>query len=96
MEREITEPVDLCLPDGRLNPDAVGWTRTPLHRTNLRGWGRAKRWEYWNVQTPEWTLGLTVSHIDYLALHQVYFADFASADVALKASASAKAVGMTS
>ncbi len=49
MEREITEPVDLCLPDGRLNPDAVGWTRTPLHTTNLWGWGRAKRWEYWNV-----------------------------------------------
>ena len=80
MEREITEPVDLCLPDGRLNPDAVGWTRTPLHTTNLRGWGRAKRWEYWNVQTPAWTLGLTVSHIDYLALHQVYFADFATGE----------------
>jgi hypothetical protein len=80
MEREITEPVDLCLPNGRLNPEAVGWTRTPLHRTNLRGWGRAKRWEYWNVQTPEWTLGLTVSHIDYLALHQVHFADFASGE----------------
>ena len=38
-EPEITEPVDLCLPDGRLNPAAVGWTRRPLHRANLRGLG---------------------------------------------------------
>lgn len=30
-EREITEPVDLTLPDGRLGRAAVGWTRTPLH-----------------------------------------------------------------
>jgi hypothetical protein len=75
-EPEITEPVDLCTPDGLLNPDAVGWTRTPLHRANLSGWGRAKRWEYWCVQTPDWALSVTVSHIDYLALHQVYFVDF--------------------
>ncbi|MEV5398578.1 hypothetical protein AB0N26_20700 [Streptomyces cellulosae] len=40
-EREITSPVDLCLPDGRLNPAAVGWTRRPLHRANLRGRLRA-------------------------------------------------------
>ena len=31
-EREITEPIDLCLPSGRLDPAAIGWTRTPLHR----------------------------------------------------------------
>ncbi|WP_347813327.1 hypothetical protein [Actinomadura sp. KC345] len=42
-EREITEAVDLCLPSGRLNPDAVGWTRRPLHRADLRGRGRVKR-----------------------------------------------------
>jgi hypothetical protein len=29
MLTEITEVVDLCLPDGRLNPAAVGWTRRP-------------------------------------------------------------------
>lgn len=80
MEREITAPVDLCLPSGRLNPAAVGWSRRPVHTTNLHGWGRRKRWEYWNVQTPDWTLALTVSHIDYLALHQVYFADFTTGE----------------
>jgi hypothetical protein len=77
-EPEVTEPVDLCTHDGMLNPAAVGWTRRPLHRADLRGWGRAKRWEYWCVQTPDWALSTTVSHIDYLALHQVYFVDLAS------------------
>jgi hypothetical protein len=35
--REITEPIDLQLPSGVLNPDAVGWTRAPLHRTGGDG-----------------------------------------------------------
>ncbi|WP_317846983.1 DUF2804 family protein [Nocardiopsis deserti] len=42
-ERELTAPVDLCAPDGRLNPRAVGWSRTPLHRCALPGWGRRKK-----------------------------------------------------
>ncbi|TDB93020.1 DUF2804 domain-containing protein [Actinomadura sp. 7K534] len=74
-EREITEPVDLCLPDGRLNPDAVGWTRRPLHRANLRGWGRAKRWEYWGIVTPRHIIGLVASSIDYAGVHGVYVLD---------------------
>lgn len=74
-EREITAPVDLCLPDGRLNPAAVGWTRRPLHRSNLRGWGRAKRWEYWGIVTPSHIVGLVVSSLDYAGLHGVYVLD---------------------
>ncbi len=31
IERELTAPVNLCRPDGTLNPKAVGWSRTPLH-----------------------------------------------------------------
>lgn len=47
-ENEITAPVDLQRHDGTLDPAAVGWTRTPLHRTEHVGrvhrrWGRAKR-----------------------------------------------------
>ncbi|NRQ37796.1 DUF2804 domain-containing protein [Nonomuraea sp. NN258] len=74
-EREITAPVALCLPDGRLNPDAVGWTRRPLHRANLRGWGRAKRWEYWGIVTPRHIVGLVASSLDYAGLHGVYVLD---------------------
>jgi hypothetical protein len=69
---EITTHVDLCLENGRLNRDAVGWTRGPLHRANLRGRGRTKRWEYWAVMSPEAVLGITVSDLDYAALHAVY------------------------
>lgn len=75
-EHEITEPVDLCLPDGSLNPAAVGWSRKPLHRANLRGWGRTKRWEYWCVTTPTHLVALTVSDLDFLALNTVYVLEF--------------------
>lgn len=74
-EREITEPVDLCLPNGRLNPGAVGWSRTPLHRANLRGWGRAKRWEYWGVVTPRLCLGVVASSLDYAGVCSVWVLD---------------------
>ena len=65
-EREITEPVDLCLPSGRLNRAAVGWTRGPLHRTAMTGWGRTKRWEYWGFVTPTHVIALTVADLDYV------------------------------
>jgi hypothetical protein len=77
-EREITAPVDLCLPDGRLNPDAVGWTRVPLHRANVRGWGRTKRWEYWGVVTPAHVIGIVASSIDYAGVHGLYLLDRAT------------------
>ncbi len=74
-EREITEPVDLCLPNGRLNPAAVGWTRKPLHRANLSGWGRNKRFEYWCITTPEIVVALNVSHGDYRVTLATFFLD---------------------
>jgi hypothetical protein len=74
-EREITDPVELCTPDGRLNPAAVGWTRVPLHTANLRRWGRTKRWEYWGIVTPTHVVGLTVSSLDYAGVHGLYVLD---------------------
>ncbi|MFC7876699.1 DUF2804 domain-containing protein [Isoptericola sp. NPDC057391] len=84
-EREITADVGLCLPDGRLNPDAVGWSRKPLHDTSgigrgVRGLGRNKRWEYWAVVTPDHVVALTTSALDYAALHQVWAWDRASGE----------------
>jgi hypothetical protein len=32
------------------------------------------------VQSPEWAFSVTISHIDYLALHQVYFVDFSTGE----------------
>ena len=66
-EREITEPVDMCLANGQLNPAAVGWSRRPLHRANLQGWGRNKRFEYWCVITPELIVTANISEHDYRA-----------------------------
>ena len=79
-EREITAPVSLTLPDGRLNPGAVGWTRTPLITTDGigRGWlgrGRNKRWEYWGVITPTHVVALVLSDIDYAAVHGIWVLD---------------------
>lgn len=86
MLRELTEPVSLTRADGRLNPDAIGWARRPvvdcsgLVRRPHRTWGRTKRWEYWNVITPAHILALTVSSIDYAAVHEVWVYDRATGE----------------
>ncbi len=79
-ERELTAPVSLTLSNGRVNPDAIGWARQPIVDTSGigRGAGRNKRWEYWNVTTPTHILGLTVSSIDYAAVHEVWVFDRAT------------------
>lgn len=69
---ELTEPVDLCDARGRLNPLAVGWSRSPMHRSNLRGRGRVKRWEYWAITQGDAVFAVTVSDLDYAALYAVY------------------------
>jgi hypothetical protein len=79
-EREITSPLSLTLPDGRLNRDAVGWTRTPLIATDgigrgRLGRGRNKRWEYWGVTTPTHVVALVLSDIDYAAVHSIWVLD---------------------
>ncbi|MAT95928.1 MAG: hypothetical protein CL608_02075 [Anaerolineaceae bacterium] len=78
-EHELTIPIDLCLPNGRLNPTAVGWSRHPLHRCNLNGrWPRKKRWNYWAVTTESHLFSATISHLYYAGLVFVYYADFAT------------------
>ncbi|WP_182171651.1 DUF2804 domain-containing protein [Flaviflexus equikiangi] len=81
-ERELTQPVPLVAPTGGLNPDAVGWTRHPMHDTSSIAngprravWGRNKRWEYWLITTPRHLISLTVSDIDYVASHTVWVYD---------------------
>ncbi len=78
VERELTREVDLCLPNGRLNPAAVGWTRKPLHRANLKGWGRNKRFEYWCITTPDLIVAVNVSHSDYRVTLATFFLDLKS------------------
>ncbi|MGB3696371.1 MAG: DUF2804 domain-containing protein [Gordonia sp. (in: high G+C Gram-positive bacteria)] len=82
-EPELLEPVSLTGPTGKLNRSAVGFARSPLVDTagigrGLRGRGRNKRWEYWNVITPTHIVGITVSSIDYAAVHEVWIFDRAT------------------
>ncbi|MCK9792886.1 DUF2804 domain-containing protein [Isoptericola sp. 4D.3] len=81
---ELTRRVPLTRPDGRLDRRAVGWARQPLvdtdgvARDGRRFLGRNKRWEYWGVVTPTHLLAVTVSCIDYAAVHEVWVLDRAT------------------
>lgn len=82
---EITAPVALVRPDGRLEPAAVGWTRTPLHDTSRVGrvrrrTGRAKRWEYWCAMSEDLVVAVTVASLDYAGLSQVWVLDRATGE----------------
>ena len=79
-ERELTEPVDLCVPDGSaLNSDARGWSRRPLHRANLAGcFGRNKRWDYWAILAGDLVVSSVYSNVDRLGLADVWWVDLPS------------------
>jgi uncharacterized protein DUF2804 len=80
-ERELTAPVDLCTPDGKLNPDAIGWSRAPVHRCSLPGsWGRRKRWDFWGITGADCALNITYADVDYLGLVDVWFHDFSDGE----------------
>lgn len=85
-ERELTAPVALCRADGTLEPDAVGWARTPLIDCTLHGsWGRRKRWDFWCVTGPGFVMNLTIADVDYLGLGDVWFHDLATGATATAA-----------
>lgn len=72
-ERELTDVVDLCDDRGAINGDAIGWSRHPLHRANLRGaYGRKKRWDYWCFQRSDLYVTVTYADVDYLGLTSVW------------------------
>ena len=76
-ENELTEPVDLCTPDGeRLNRAALGWSRRPLHRANLHGcFGINKRWDYWAILAGDLVVSSVYADVDHLGLADVWWAD---------------------
>jgi hypothetical protein len=75
-ERELREPTLLCDRRGDLNPDAVGWSRSPLVTANLhRGWPRRKRWNFWNWISPDFVFSVTLADIDFASFCAVAFVD---------------------
>src|SRR3972149_4471969 len=68
-EPELTAPVLLCSPDGRLNRQAIGWSRHPLHRCNLPpSLARKKKWNYWAVTSNDLLVSATVADIERFQL----------------------------
>ena len=76
-EREIGAPVALCDPRGRLAPEAVGWSRRPLVRANLRGhWPRKKRWNFWSWISRRFVFSVVVADVDLASFCGHFFVDF--------------------
>jgi hypothetical protein len=76
-ERELLGSVTLCLPNGRLDPAAIGWARQPLIDCALPGtWGRRKRWDYWGITGPAFAMSITYADIDLGRQADVWFHDF--------------------
>lgn len=74
-EREITEPVDLCLPNGRiLDLASRGWSRRPLHRANLRGRRlRTKKWDYWGILADDVAIAVTYADVGFLGMVDLWW-----------------------
>jgi len=77
--KEITSRLALCDEAGRLNPEAVGWSRKPFHRCNLRGrFLRKKKWDYWCIVGERFLFSTTIAHIDYFSIGAAYFLEYES------------------
>ncbi len=75
--REIKSNTQLCDAKGNLNPEAVGWSRKPLHHCNLKGrFPRKKKWDYWCITGDRFLFSATIAHIDYLSLAGMYFLEY--------------------
>lgn len=76
-EKEITSPVQLCLSDGTLNSDSVGWARKPIITSNVRGqFLRKKKWNYWCVYGRDALFSATISNLDYATVCFVYYLEY--------------------
>lgn len=76
-EKELFNPVSLCDSNGELNADAIGWSRHPLHKCNLKGrWLRKKKWNYWCIISDKYLFSITMSNVDYAGLAFAYFYNF--------------------
>jgi hypothetical protein len=75
-EPELNAPAALCAPDGRLNPDAVGWSRHPVQSCNLpASLARKKKWNYWAVTSNDLLFSATIADVERLQLGGFYFFD---------------------
>ncbi len=80
MQHEVTYPIDLLGPDGRIKEE--GWARRPLWRYDRSmvraGWHRIKEWDYYSILSHGGRFGitLTMSDLGYAGLFALCFLDF--------------------
>ncbi|MBL9018687.1 MAG: DUF2804 domain-containing protein [Myxococcales bacterium] len=78
MERELTQAVDLADPTGRLRPEAIGWSRQPLHRLAFTsGVTRVHAFDYWCVTNDEAALSIVVADVGFAGFALVSVQDLA-------------------
>ncbi len=95
-ERELRQEVPLATPAGLLVPEAVGWSRQPLHRTDLgRGWGRRKRWEYWAVLGERAMFAITLADFDYVGMAAVSLLEYSTFELTERALLTPLAAGLS-
>lgn len=71
----------LCLSNGQLNPNVIGWSNRPDLDYALHGnLGRRKRWNHWCVVTPNWMFSVSLADFDYVGYAAVYFLDLNSGE----------------
>lgn len=76
-ERELTEPVFLCDTKGLLNPESIGFARSPLVTSNIKGHlFKKKRWNHWAVYGEDLLVSVTIIHLDRFAACYVYILDY--------------------
>jgi hypothetical protein len=81
-EHEIVERVALADWRGTLRPEAIGFSRRPLHDATIPArWPRKKRWEYWCIITTRGALQITVAHLDFVGLVELSFVDFETREI---------------
>lgn len=69
LTREITKPVPLRLASGIVNPDAIGFSRAPLHQAAGRETGQDRRRDHWLISTPTHILMIATGR-DQRGVHQ--------------------------
>ena len=74
------ELLSLCLPDGRLNPAARGWSPSPHLRCELPRslWGRRKRWQHYSLYDDRSFVTVTVADVDLASVGALFYLDLAS------------------
>ncbi|PID15231.1 hypothetical protein CSV63_08675 [Sporosarcina sp. P34] len=76
-ERELSEMVSLCDSKGLLNPESIGYARSPLVRSNLRGqFMKKKRWNNWCIYGEDILLTASIVHLDHKVTCLIYILNY--------------------